>query len=265
VKRQQQGRETTTPRPHNNNNGRAVEEQQRCRNTAQAAAVSRPCIARAGGGVVENGVENGSSPKPPSHAESGPADNTPRGGGRSSSAEKLCEALCRTWEPAIGEAPRRRYTQHRARWLKEAQRLLGEYPHGCLEDALRYALTDRILGSRATTIPGLAEVAEQLIARAYIARQETPPERLAGAGGAALGWAQARSLLERAIHRHGREGQTAAREELTRRDARFEAFLREIRWSVLCEQPLRYADREYSALWTRLASTDHEHGEATRP
>ena len=180
------------------------------------------------------------------------------GGERRSPEEQLCEQLLAAWAPALGDSPRHSYEANRTRWLAAAGGLLQRHPAERLTGALAYMVTDEILGSQALTMTGFAKVADQLIARAY-ARQQRATARLTSAGTPAsqAGWEDAKHALERAIQRHGREGRAAALQELAAQDPQLAQFVQRVRWTALCEQPLRYSERRYAELWTELAQPGH--------
>ncbi len=154
------------------------------------------------------------------------------------------------WAPALGESPRRAYVADRERWLAAAGELLERHPRARLAYALDYMLGDEILGSRALTLPGFAQVADQLLARHHArSRRATAPAPVAVAG---MGWAAARELLERAVQRYGRDDRAGALAELATRSELFAAFVERVRWSTLCEQPMRYSESRYAQLWNDL-------------
>ena len=115
-------------------------------------------------------------------------------------------------------------------------------------------VTDEILGSQALTMSGFSKVADQLIARAYVRRQRGIA-RTGRAGGAreGLAWEEAKQALERAVQRHGRDGRAAALDELGARSELLLRFVERVRWTALCEQPMRFAERRYAELWAELA------------
>ena len=136
--------------------------------SATAGPVLRPSIARPRERAVEKAVET----LPPS-AERG----TKGGGDREVAASELCEALVSAWEPALGENPRRCYLADRQRWLAAAAELLERHPRARLQHALDYMLGDEILGSRALSMPGFAQVADQLLARHHARSRRTSTRR----------------------------------------------------------------------------------------
>ncbi len=81
-----------------------------------------------------------------------------------------------------------------------------------------------------------------------------------------MGWPQARQELERAIQRHGRDQRDRALSELAEVDPRLVRFVERVRWSTLCEQPLRFVEQRYSQLWSDITQealmrqeSRHEH------
>ena len=176
-------------------------------------------------------------------------------------AERLCAALVAAWRPALGEAADDTYAEDRERWHEAAQRLLAKHPPTRLQRAIAYMTTDDILGSQAITMPGFAKVVNQLLARSYAREQRTrtAPARPPSEG--ALSWQEAKALIERAVTRHGRDGRAPALTELSRHSSLLVRFVDQVRWPVLCEQPMRYAERQYAALWAQLADLEHHEQE----
>ena len=118
---------------------------------------------------------------------------------------------------------------------------------------------DEILGSRAISMPGFAQVVDQLIARAY-ARGHRQITRSGGAE-VDLGWTEAKEALERAVHRHGRDGRAPALVELGDRSELLVRFVERVRWAALCEQPMRFAEHRYAQLWADLVQNAKRAGE----
>jgi hypothetical protein len=206
---------------------------------------------------VENvPVENSLTPSPHNaHGATG-ANRAVGGRGALAAEQELCEALLAAWEPALGDSPRQSFDAHRRRWLETAGALLERHPRERLGHALAYMVTDEILGSEALTMPGFAKVADKLIARAHARRLRLSGRTGADPGRHGLGWQDAKLALERAVQRHGRDGRTAALAELAAANPALAEFVERVRWSVLCEQPLRYAERRYAEIWAEL--TDHD-------
>jgi hypothetical protein len=222
--------------------GRAEDEYRQGGISATFGTGSPPSNARTGDRQVEKAVET----LPPS------GERGMKGGGDLDSAPlELCEALISAWAPALGESPRRAYVADRERWLAAAGELLERHPRGRLQHALDYMLGDEILGSRALTLPDFARVADQLLARHYARGRRAGGQRAPGSADA-MGWPAARELLERAVQRHGRDHRAGALAELTKHSELLSVFVERVRWSTLCEQPMRYSDRRYSQLWNQL-------------
>ena len=234
--------------------GKAADRYRDSGETATPSTIPPPSYARAGQDVEHISVEN-----IPSLSTS----RTPEGGeDRTSSYEKLCEALLAAWAPALGDSPRSAYERDRERWLVAAAGLLQRHPAERLASALSYMVTDEILGSQALTMSGFAKVADQLIARAY-ARQQRLATRLTPgpSTGERLGWEDAKQRLQKAIQRHGREGREGAMRELREQSPLLPRFVEQVRWGSLCEQPLQYVERRYAELWRELIEQVNEQGE----
>ena len=235
------------PRP---GTARAADQESQGGNAATLGPGLPPSNARTRERAVEKAVET----PPPQLAH----DETP-GGGADDPRVELCEALLSAWAPALGESPRRGYAADRERWLAAAGELLERHPRERLAHALGYMLGDEILGSRALTLPGFAKVADQLLARHHArSRRGLPPASVRAAG---MGWPAARELLERAVQRHGRDDRAGALAELATHSELFAVFVERVRWSVLCEQSMRYCESRYAQLWNELLG---EHA-GTRP
>jgi hypothetical protein len=232
-----------------NRTGVAARQDSRSQDAATLGPETRPSNARAGSPEVEEQLENltPQTPLPP------PA-GAPRGEGEQGSpGERLCERLCATWEPVLGDGPGRAYGRQRQAWVDAASSLLDRHPADRLEQALRYAPHDTVLSSRAITMPGFAAIADDLIVRANARRlQQTDSNRTSGPSLA--GWSDARAALQRAIRRHGRDNPHAARTELIAHNPMFAQFLEQVRWTELCEQQLRYVERRYAEIWDGLPS-----------
>ena len=228
-----------------NGTGKAANGYWESGDSATPGAVPPPSNAHAGRDVEETAVEN--------IPFASTSTTTEGRGERGSSGEQLCEELLAAWAPALGDSPRHSYDADRTRWLTAAGGLLQRHSADRLTGALAYMVTDEILGSQALTMTGFAKVADQLIARAY-ARQQRAAARATPAGSPAsqAGWEDAKHALERAIQRHGREGRAAALQELAAKNPQLGQFVQRVRWTTLCEQPLRYSERRYAELWAEL-------------
>jgi hypothetical protein len=172
--------------------------------------------------------------------------------GSSSGEQELCEVLLAIWAPALGDSPRRAFEADQRRWIDAAAALLRRHPRERLDSALAYMVTDEILGSEALTMPGFAKVADKLIARAHARRLRVRAYAAGPIAAQGVGWQDARTALERAIQRHGRDGRAAALSELSAEDPALARFVERVKWSVLCEQPLRYVERTYAEIWAEL-------------
>ncbi|MGH2895562.1 MAG: hypothetical protein ACRDPM_20165 [Solirubrobacteraceae bacterium] len=162
------------------------------------------------------------------------------------------------WRPALGEVADDAYAEDRERWHETAQRLLRKHPPARLQQAIAYMTTDDILGSQALTMPGFAKVVNQLLARSYAREQRTRSAPAIPGSGDALSWQQAKALIERAVTRHGRDGRARALTDLSSHGSLLVRFVEQVRWAVLCEQPMRYAERQYAALWAQLSDLEHQ-------
>jgi len=230
-----------------NRTGVAARQDSRSQDAATVGPETRPSNAHAGSPEVKEQLEN-LTPQTPLPRPAGAA----RGEGEPGSpAERLCERLCETWDPVLGDGPTRAYGRQRQAWLDAASSLLDRHPADRLEQALRYAPHDTVLSSRAISMPGFAAIADDLIVRANARRlQKTGSSKTGGPGGA--GWSDARAALQRAIRRHGRDNPHAARTALIAHNPMFAAFLQQVRWTELCEDELRYVDRRYAEIWAEL-------------
>jgi hypothetical protein len=245
-----QGRTTGAPGPHDRS-ARTAPQEQRSQDATTPAPRTRPSNAGAGSLQVENYVEE-RSPQPPAHRDSGPPSDRRGTPEIEQAAELLCAALCETWAGALGFAPCEDFNRERRQWLQAATTLLRRHPRERLTEALAYATTDEILGSRALTMPGFAQVADQLIARAHI-RDQRHSQAPRPAGRISSGdWPDARAALERAALRYGRLRGAAARAELSAADRRFDDFFQRVSWTELCERDMRYAELRYAEIWAAL-------------
>ena len=244
-----QGGEPVLPN-RQNGTGKAEPEYPQGGDSATTGTESPPTTTRAGGSPEERQIEN----PLPAQSEHRATQARTGGGGALSPEQELCEALVAAWEPALGDSPRRDYEAHRSRWLAAARALLDRHPRERLSDALEYMVTDDILGSQALALPGFSKVADQLIARAYARRQRrmsTPGH--AGVAADGLAWEEAKQMLERAVQRHGRDGRAAALDDLGVRSQQLVRFVQRVRWTALCEQPMRFVERRYAEIWAELA------------
>ena len=232
--------------------GLPAKQNSRSHGAAMVGPETRPSNARAGSLEVEEQLENLTPQTPQPRPAGTPARDE---GEQGSPAQRLCERLCATWEPVLGDGPIRAFGRERQAWVDAAGSLLERHPADRLAQALRYAPYDTVLSSRAVSMPGFAAIADDLIVRANARRlQQTDNRRTSGQSG--LGWSDARVALERAIRRHGRDNSHAARTELIAHNPLFTAFLAQVRWTELCEQELRYVERRYAEIWAGL-QPDH--------
>ncbi len=239
--------------------GRAENEDGQGGKSADPGPTTPPSSTRAGDGRQKD-VENITPLFGGAEQEGeGPDSSSPTADAQQ--PERLCAALVAAWRPALGEAADDAYVEDRERWHDAARRLLDKHTPERLQRAIAYMTTDDILGSQALTMPGFAKVVNQLLARSYAREQRTrgAPPRPQSAD--ALSWQQAKPLIERAVTRHGRDGRAPARTELSGHSSLLVRFVDEVRWTVLCEQPMRYAERHYAALWAQLTDLEHQQQE----
>jgi len=253
----QQGGERGPAAPHTRT-ARAENEDRQGGTSADLGPTAPPSTTRAGDGRQKD-VEN-ITPLLGGVEQEGDRRGSSSSNVEAQTAERLCAALVAAWRPALGEAADETYAENRDRWDEAARRLLDNHPWERLQRAIAYMTTDEILGSQALTMPGFAKVANQLLARSYAREQRTrtaPPSPRSGT----LPWQEAKSLIERAVTRHGRDGRAPALTELSAHSSLLVRFVDQVRWPVLCEQPMRYAERQYAALWAQLADLEHDQKE----
>jgi hypothetical protein len=143
------------------------------------------------------------------------------------------------------------YRGDRVRWTKAAHRLRVRHSRLRLGAAFAQMLEDEIIGSQATTLPKFERVVDRLLARRNALQNKQP----ASAPRGDAGWSQARSRIERAIKRHGRDHRKLAVEDLAGVDPRLVAFVERVGWPALCEQEMRFVEPRYRAIWLELAQT----------
>jgi hypothetical protein len=241
---QDRGSRISGPGWPQNRTGVAASQDSRSQDAATLSPETRRSNARARSPEVEEQLENLTPQTPLSR----PARAARNEGEQGSPAERLCERLCATWEPVLGDGPSRAYGRQRQAWVDAASSLLDRHPADRLELALGYAPHDTVLSSRAISMPGFSAIADDLIVRANARRlHQTDSNRTSGPGPA--GWPDARVALQRAIRRHGRDNSQAARTELIARNPLFAGFLEQVRWTELCEDELRYVERRYAEIW----------------
>ena len=232
--------------------GKAENEYRQGGISATAGTDTPPSYVRARD-VSEETIEKNPTPNPqPSSVAHDPNGLEGERGARSAEQE-FCEALLAAWEPVLGDSPRRSFEGNHARWLATAAELLQRHPRGRLDQALVYMVTDELLGSDALTMPGFAKVADKLIARAHARKLRVGTRSTPGGTDHGMGWQDAKVKLERAIQRHGRDGREAALRELASENPLLPRFIERVRWSELCEQPLRYVERKYAEIWAEIA------------
>ena len=216
--------------------------------SATLSTLAPPSTTRPRSAVEATAIEN----NPPSRSRAAAAAE--EGAGRVSAAEQLCDALVASWAPALGDSPRRQFQGNRQGWLAAAEKLLQRHPQERLDGALAYMVTDEILGSEALTMPGFAKVADKLIARAHARRMRFSARASGGVADRGLSWQDAKVAIERAIRRHGRDGRAEALAELSAENPLLPQFVDRVKWSALCEQPLRYAEPRYAETWAALTN-----------
>jgi len=193
-------------------------------------------------------VENNLEPLTP-NAQVG---RTEGGRGALDDRQRLCQRFIETWEPVLGPGPAHSYAGDRDTWLETAARLLDRHTPDRLRQALEAMLHDEILAGRALTLPAFEQVCDQLIvrqhARSASRRNHTPT------AANHVSWADARAALEKSVQRYGRDGRDKALDELTAIDGMFVQFVDQVRWSVLCEQPMQFAERRYKDIWADLSA-----------
>jgi hypothetical protein len=198
---------------------------------------------RAHAGAIREEQQN-SSPPSPSVPET-PA----RGKQRTEDLEELlCEDLLATLQPRNGDGPRRVFEQKRGMWLRAAGEVLTRYSSEQARVAMAYMLTDPVKGSAGVTMPGFARVVDELLFRAgsEATRVQAAAQRHPG-----IPWGLARTRLERAIHRHGKDGREEALSELEQESPLYGAFIKSLTWHTICAQPLHYG--QFQQAWEALA------------
>jgi hypothetical protein len=242
---------TTVLVPQRNGTGRAEERYRQDGVSANDGTAAPGSFTRAGG-ISETAVEEHPLLSSPDSGPSGEISGPGGRGGVHSPEQQLCQALVAAWEPALGGIPQGSFDNDRRRWLKAAEGLLQRHPRERLDLALAYMVGDEILGSEALTMPGFSKVADKLIARAHARRLRLGARAAPGGTGAGMGWQDARIKLEQAIKRHGRDGRAAALSELASASPLLLKFVERVRWTELCEQPMRYVERQYADIWAEI-------------
>jgi hypothetical protein len=199
-------------------------------------------------GAGNDGEEQQKTSSPPSPS-SPPSGSAPVGGDRGLiDQERLCEALLTTLQPRLGDGPRRIFERDHRRWLAAAGKVLERYPAEQLQPAMRYMLTDRILGSKGVTMPGFERIVDELLFRAG-----TTADNAHHDDGQAIPWSAARRRLERAITQYGADRYTEALAELQAEHELYGRFIAQVRWQQLCSQPLHFP--QFEQAWKTLAQT----------
>ena len=247
-KRDWQGGEAGLTGPRNETS-RAEEQDRQGGDSALTPSVLPPSIARTVG-AVENDIE----PLTPNAS----SWRTQRGRETVDERVLLCQRFVESWEPALGRAPVHTFEHDRTQWLEAAGRLLGRHTSDRLARAFDAMLEDEILAGRALTLPAFEQVCDQLIARQFARSSGRRSRRTAPGGGTRVSWSEARASLERAVQRHGRDGRDAALGELGEVDGLLVTFVDRVRWSVLCEQPMQFAERRYRDVWAELSAAAEE-------
>jgi hypothetical protein len=260
-----QGRETEPPGPQTgtdraaerNWRGRKLELAAPTTGTARAANgnsqsgisalqrdETRPSYARAGLGVEETPIED------PTNSNQSKGHG---GGGGAEIGHQLCLSFLQAWAPVLGDSLAGAYEANRREWLAAAQRLLDRHTPERLQRGLEQMLVDEVVGSRALTLPAFEKVADQLIARRH-ARQHAPRGARESSTIGRPSWERAKQLLERAIQRYGRDQRDQALAELRAHDPRLVEFVERVRWSTLCEEPIRFVERRYAEVWSEITA-----------
>jgi hypothetical protein len=228
-----------------NETGRADDQDWQGGDSALEPVVSPPSNACAVG-EVENNLE----PLTPN----APRGRTKGGRGTLDDRQLLCTSFIEAWEPVLGLTPAHSYDRDRDTWLNAAARLLDRHTPDRLGQALEAMLHDEILAGRALTLPTFEQVCDQLLARQHARKASRRNHTPTPASHGHVSWPDARAALERAIQRYGRDGSEKALDELVAVDGMFVQFVGQVRWSVLCEQPMQFAERRYKDIWAELSA-----------
>jgi hypothetical protein len=162
--------------------------------------------------------------------------------------EVLCEDLLATLQPRNGDGPRRTFEQKRIQWLRAAGEVLSRYSIEQAHVAMAYMLTDHVKGSPGVTMPGFAKVVDELLFRAGSERTRVHAGTHRHSG---IPWGLARTRLEQAIHRHGKDGREEALSELDQESPLYGAFIKSVKWHTICTQPLYFG--QFQQAWEALA------------
>lgn len=229
------GRQNRTPSPEDLN--------WQSGNSATGWDETPPSNTRARSELEETAIEN--NPMRPEPRRNG-------GEGAFDPAEQLCLTFLKAWAPVLGDSPAQNYRVSQAQWQIAASRLLARHTPERLKRAFEQMLADEIVGSRALTMPAFEKVADQLIARHHARSQASRATWGQRPDDQRLRWPEAKQHLERAIQRHGRDHRDRALAELSARDELLVLFVERVRWSVLCEQPIKFVEGRYTELWSEI-------------
>ena len=245
-----------------NGTGRAAGQNWQGGNAATGIADSPPSSARAGDGGPEEQRENIQSGEP-----------EPVDGVRSvayGTRDWVIEAFIDAWKPALGSSPAVRYRSDTRRWHEAADRLLERLEPERIAAGFSQMVADPYIGAKATTLPDFDRIAEELVAKRFATADRDrhgaafrPTGDPRSPDASALSWPAAKDHLARAIQRHGRDHRAAALAELGAIHPTLERFVLTARWTVLCEHPLHYSERQYRDLWAELIERNNDHQERT--
>jgi hypothetical protein len=194
--------------------------------------------------VKRENSKNTSSPPSPSSPSPSAAFTA---GKQTDFCEQLCEELLAVLQPRMGDGPRRQFDEHRRQWLSAAGKVAERYSLEQIRAAFAYMLSDPIKGSPGVTMPGFERVVDELIFRAGVSAADAP----AAGDPSAISWSVAKGRLEQAIRRYGADRFEDAIAELGQDSELYVRFVRQVRWTNLCAQPLHY--RQFQDTWTALA------------
>ena len=197
--------------------------------------------------VQRENSKNTSSPPSPSSSSS---RATLTAGGQTDLSEQLCEELLLVLAPRMGDGPRRQFEAHQRQWLAAAAKVTERYSLDQVRAAFAYMLSDAIKGSAGVTMPGFERVVDELIFRAGVSATDANVD---AGNPSAIPWSVAKVRLERAIRRYGADRFEDAIQELGQDSELYVRFVRQVRWTDLCAQPLHY--RQFQDAWTTLAQT----------
>jgi hypothetical protein len=245
-----------------NETPRAAEQNSQGENAAIGGADPPPSNTRAADGGPEEQRENFQSGQPEPVVGKEPVAY--------GTSDWVIEAFIDAWTPALGNSPAVRYSRDTRRWAEAADRLLERLEPQRIAAGFAHMVIDPYIGGKATTLPDFDRIAEELIAKHFASgnggRHSTVlPQagELGSPDATRLSWPAAKDHLARAIQRHGRDHRAAALAELGAVNPNLERFVLTARWTVLCEHPLHYAERQYRDLWAELTERAHDNQERT--